>query len=514
MANEVNKAKAKEAKRIADLKERVERIRLKNAKREEAAQAKREKQDEDRHQAQINATVREQESREELDTKRHTDLESVAADNIRFNDEQFKSAKKAEARDIINKGKILKSTKESIAQEQKVQKELFEKILADIKLTVPEDQQAEKIKELTDSVGSVSGGDTQAGVLKVAEQFSDVLSKDTTEALGKMSKDGGKGDDKVAKLKAKEAKQDERKKKFSFKENVDKVKEVGKNAFDKIKGMLIKGALILALTQVGKFLNSDAWVKIKAFIIDTLIPLLANVWDNVIKPAFLAIGDIFSIIGDLIAGDFDSAMATFKDNFMFIIPVLLIAIGVIVSMLFAAASALGPVVLIGIAIGLAIAGLVLIFKKLQDALGIDSFGDMLRVAAGYIKDMFAKLINALLFIPKMILGGIGTVLDKIPMDWARSAAAKLKSFSGARMSTDNASKAIAQGQANTKISRAKAEADKAAEEAADAKAGGGGAVMANNNNTTNVNQSSTTQVMPSPMPEVTKFGNYGEVQLA
>ena len=415
------------------------------------------------------------------------------------------------------------------------QPESVGQIVADTPLPTLEPEFVGQIVDALDnSIAATSEGNEN--IVKAVESLAGV-NEEVAEGAEESKQDGpvGEEESKADKLKEKEAerkaKKAEAKKQnvAAFKDAVKGVKDFGKSAFDKIKGMLIKGALILALTQVGKFLNSDAWVKMKAFIIDTLIPLLGNIWDNVLKPLFDGIIDVFSIIVDLLSGDMDSALQTFKDNWVIITPLIagiLIALavymfGVISTMYSVLAGAItamipvlvaaAPFLLIAAGIALLFYGIYKLLEMLKEKMNLSSIMDLVFIAWGYVQDGFGHLVNVYISIANLIMGLVGKFADFLGFDIEMPVLEKMK--------TNNAQIATEKAQTNKRIADAEKAASVAKEEKQQTSAainggGGGGAVMANNNNTTNVDQSSTTQLMSTPMPDMTQFANYGEVQLA
>jgi hypothetical protein len=461
--------------------------------------------------------------------------EMLIEGNDKFLADQAKNADTIRAKDQVETGKVNKSTTEAAKNNQTLMEETFAKMSKEFAKPLIEGANfsAMHLKEqlvlqnkMSDIFSNVAPDGMASALKELAGEVSHLPG--AVKMLTDAAKTAKGNDSKIDKLKAKEAKQDKKKTNdAAFKDAVKGVKDFGKSAFDKIKGMLIKGALILALTQVGKFLNSDAWVKIKAFIIDTLIPLLGNIWDNVLKPLFNGILDVFSIIVDLLSGDMDSALQTFKDNWMIITPLIagvLIALavylfGVITTMksvLIGAFIAMKPMLIAAAPFLLAAAALAAIFfgiKYLLEELGLSlDFGgvkDLIMIGVGYLMDAFAMIANIYIDIANFVIKKLSSVAKFFGIDLDFGPIGK--------MSTNNAAIAIEKGQANARIKAAEKEMAEAKEEKQQTSAaingGGGGAVMANNNNTT-VNQSSTTQVMPSPMPDMTQFANYGEVQLA
>jgi hypothetical protein len=254
---------------------------------------------------------------------------------------------------------------------------------------------------------------------------------------------------------------------------------------------------------------------------------LGNIWDNVLKPLFNGIIDVFSIIVDLLSGDMDSALQTFKDNWVIITPLIagiLIALAVYMfgvistmySVLAGAITAMTPVLVAAAPFIAAAAALAAIFfgiKYLLEELGLsldfDGVKDLIMIGVGYLMDAFAMIGNIYIDIANFVIKKLSSVAKFFDIDLDFGPIKKL--------STNNAAIAKEKGQANARIKAAEKEKAEAEEEKQQTSAaingGGGGAVMANNNNTT-VNQSSITQLMNSPMPDVTKFANYGEPELA
>jgi hypothetical protein len=116
--------------------------------------------------------------------------------------------------------------------------------------------------------------------------------------------------------------------------------------------------------------------------------------------------------------------------------------------------ALGPAILIGLAIVAAVALIAFGLTKLRDAMGVGSVMDLIFVAWGYVKDGFAHVGNVFITIANVIMDFIGKVAKWFGFEIEMPQMEKMK--------TNNAETA----KTEARQKKAKADAEKAEEEAA------------------------------------------------
>jgi hypothetical protein len=87
-----------------------------------------------------------------------------------------------------------------------------------------------------------------------------------------------------------------------------KVKGVGKGVMAILKGTLLAGAFLAILA----FLESPYWTKTKAFIVDTLVPAIANLYENILKPIGVIFKDYFIATWENIKTLFDGLGKSFE----------------------------------------------------------------------------------------------------------------------------------------------------------------------------------------------------------
>jgi hypothetical protein len=279
-----------------------------------------------------------------------------------------------------------------------------------------------------------------------------------------------------------------------------------------------------------KFLNSQLFQDILAAIEGDFSGLKQQFYDNwgkvtagllalftVFFPGtmFFIIKSITGVFTNFIKGTkaFKAIMAGFKFMFTLIkvkMMSLMTSIGGIFSGLMTTLAPIfavaAPFLLIAAAVAAAFFAIKYLLEKLRDGLNVSSVSDVIKIGIGYLQDGFAAVANFIIDIANWIMEKLGKAAEFFGFDFDFGAPI-------AKMATNNAQVATDKAQLNKRIADAKKEAA-LAEEEKNQTASGGGAIMANSGNTTNVNQSSTTQVMPSEMPDMTQFANYGEVQLA
>jgi len=448
----------------------------------------------------------------------------------RFEKDRLKINQEAIDAEMIEKGKVSKSTMKQLELNGSLMGGL-EKGLG--KMITNSDMSLEKQVEASKSITKIMDGNLDAAGIQAALKE---LGKEVGHLPGavKMLTEAGKkakgNESKLDKLKAKEAKQDEFKKKFSFKENVEKVKAFGASAFDKIKGLILKGALFAIIMLLPKFLNSQLFQDILAAIEGDFSGLKQQFYDNwgkvtagllalftVFFPGtmFFIIKSITGVFTNFIKGTkaFKAIMAGFKFMFTLIkvkMMSLMTSIGGIFSGLMTTLAPIfavaAPFLLIAAAVAAAFFAIKYLLEKLRDGLNVSSVSDVIKIGIGYLQDGFAAVANFIIDIANWIMEKLGKAAEFFGFDFDFGAPI-------AKMATNNAQVATDKAQLNKRIADAKKEAA-LAEEEKNQTASGGGAIMANSGNTTNVNQSSTTQVMPSEMPDMTQFANFGELELA
>jgi len=74
--------------------------------------------------------------------------------------------------------------------------------------------------------------------------------------------------------------------------------------FDKLKKALIGGAIMVLIAAVVGFLNSEAWVKLKKFFVEDLLPWAEMIWEDFLKP-----------IGEMLWGQLKKTWEAIKTGF-------------------------------------------------------------------------------------------------------------------------------------------------------------------------------------------------------
>lgn len=388
---------------------------------------------------------------------------------------------------------------------------------SDKDITEQLDLLANLIKALEGGIGSDSLEQT---LLTVADTVGDIPG--ALEVLQKVGAQDRAAQQKLSKLREKEAKQDEEqdgedkgKPKFSFKDSINKVKDVGKSAFEKIKDVLFKGALIAFLLNLPKILNSEAFKPIlEYFTGGSFESDIRALWNNVLLPIFNGIVDTIQFIIALFQGDFDKAIQLFKDNWIMIVPILAIVFGAMIasvvgyiisigSAVVGFLTALGPILVaaapfiaIAALLALAFVAIKVLLDMLVEKLNISSISDLIFIAWGYVKDAFARFVNLYIDIANMITGLVNKFGKWLGFE------IDIPQFE--RMSTDNAEKALKAAQ----LKKAEEDAKKAAEEKEQANQQSN--IVANSGNTNiNNNSSSVTNMLSQGMPEISMPNNFG-----
>ena len=432
--------------------------------------------------------------------------------------------------EMIEKGKVAKSTMKQLELNGSLMGGLEEglgNMITNSNMSLAaQDAMSESVRNIMNS--NMDGAGIQKAIQDLGKEVGHLPGavKMLTEAAEK-----AKGNEsKLDKLKAKEAKQDEFKKKFSFKENVEKVKAFGKSAFDKMKDLIIKGALFAIILLLPKFLNSQLFKDILAALKGDFSGLKQTFFDNFGKitaglaalftvffpgTMFFIIKSISGILLNFTKGSFSLILKAFSLLFklmkftflkLIIAPISALFTSLVGILVPIVGTAMAPIIAAGLLVAAAFAGIMFLLTKLRDGLNVSSVSDVIKIGIGYLQDGFAAVANFIIDIANWIMEKLGKAAAFFGFDFDFGAPI-------GKMATNNAQVATDKAQLNKRIADAKKEAA-LAEEEKNQTASGGGAIMANSGNTTNVNQSSTTQVMPSEMPDMTQFANYGEVQLA
>ena len=245
-----------------------------------------------------------------------------------YNNDFHSEVKKNIAKESIQNDNVRKSTIANLNLQKQILTDTFtdlSKIISssDKDITEQLNIQANLIKALEGGIGSDS---LESTLLRVSEEVGDIPG--SIEALQNAASKDRAAQNKVNKLKEKEDAADQKKLSFSFQDSVDKVKNVGKSAFAKIKDVLFKGALIAFLLNLPKILNSEAFKPIlEYFTGGSFESDIRALWNNVLLPIFNGIVDTIKFIVALFQGDFDTAIQLFKDNWIMIIPILAILFG-------------------------------------------------------------------------------------------------------------------------------------------------------------------------------------------
>lgn len=459
----------------------------------------------------------------------------------------------------IEKGKIAKSTQLDLTKSLDIITAAQNAALRDLKdADISFKEKKEIAKIITDAGTQALESGNTADVLKaIQESFVDKGIEAPIKELIKFQKDIAKKDQKVKKLKEKEAKQDEFKKKFSFSENVEKVKAFSKSAFDKIKGLILKGALFAIIMLLPKFLNSqlfkdilaaiegdfsglkqqfyDNWGKVTAaigglllyffpgtmwFIIKSIGRVLTNFikgtkaykaiikgfkWlMTLIKTTMLkTISSISNVLTRFLKGGFMLIVKGFKWLVNLIRLAMLTSVSGIGGMMTGLLSFLAPILIaaapfiaIAALLALAFVAIKALLDNLVKKLNVSSISDLIFIAWGYVQDGFASFVNMFIDLANMITGLVNKFGEWLGFDIDIPQLEK--------MSTDNAEKALKAAQLR------KAEADrKAAEEDKQQALTQQSSVVANSGNTNiSTNSSSVTNMVSQGMPDVSQFNNF------
>jgi len=419
------------------------------------------------------------------------------------------------AKESIQNDNVRKSTIANLNFQRQILTDTFadlSKIISssDKDITEQLNMQANLINALEGGIGSDS---LESTLLKVSEEVGDIPG--SIEALQNAASKDRAAQNKVNKLKEKEDEADKKKLSFSFQDSVDKVKDVGKSAFAKIKDVLFKGALIAFLLNLPKILNSEAFRPIlEYFTGGSFESDIRALWNNILLPIFNGIVDTIKFIVALFQGDFDAAIQLFKDNWIMIVPILAIVFGSMIASVVGYIAAIGPMVvgfltalgpiLLAAAPFIAVAGLLALafvgiknfLDNLVEKLNVSGITDLVFIAWGYVQDGFASFVNMFIDLANMIMETVGAAAKFLGFDFELPQLEKLE--------TDNAEKALKAAQLN------KAEADrKAAEEDKQQALTQQSNVVANSGNTNiSTNSSSVTNMVSQGMPDVSQSNNF------
>ena len=453
--------------------------------------------------------------------------------NEKFLADQAKNADIIRAKDQVATGKVNKSTTEAAKNNQALMEETYGQMLTAMKkplikganFSAMQLKQQEKLQtKMSDIFANVAPDGVASAIESLAAEVTHIPG--AIKVLTEASEKAKKNDSKLAKLKAKEEKVEANKPvKLTAGEAAGKIGEAAKSGFDKIKGMLMKGALLVLLTQLPKILNSPFFLKIKEYFTSgTFMKHITFIWENVLSPVFQGIMDVFSIVGDLFSGNLAGAMETFKNNWMIITPIivgLLIYLGFVLAgfimtikagatamftLISPILTALAPIIL---AIALIVAAFFLfkvLLEKLRDSLGVGSIMDLVFIAWGFIKDGLAHLGNIFVSLANMIVRTVNKVAGFFGLDVDLP---ELKKFD-----TNNGAKALEKAQKAKQLKDAELAKKKAEEEKQAAVATPIPAIVAPtvaSNNTTAV---TTTNIGSTKPPAARKPFNVGELGFA
>ena len=337
----------------------------------------------------------------------------------KFNEARLKTDTEARNKEMIEKGKVTASTIKQLKLNGSLMSGL-EKGLG--KMITNSGMSLDKQLETSESITKIMDGNLSAEGIQEALQS---LAKEVghlpgaVKMLTEASKDAKKNESKLDKLKEKERKRDEFLKKFSFENGVKKVKEFAVSTFDKIKDLIIKGALLALLLNIPKILDSQVFKDILAYITEGEFEKdILYAWNNYILPAFDAIKASIVFLKNLLTGDFETAWKTFKDDWLGITVVLGITFGSLIATMWIAVSALASVVstaLVALAPFTGLIALVLGIAALLGALIYNIFDigveNTIKWAGLLIVDAFAVLGNLFLIIANAINSVVDGIID-------------------------------------------------------------------------------------------------------
>jgi len=455
------------------------------------------------------------------DLKEQQKAQETINELVKKNEEARASeAQKNRAKELIQQDKIKKSTIQKLSLQEQLLSNTFNDIYDKItNLDLKDTEKLELLDNVTKAMeGGVGSDNLEDTLVAVSDAVGDIPG--VLEVIQKAAKTDRAAQQKIDKLKEKEAKQDEFKKKFSFKENVEKVKAFSKSAFDKIKDLILKGALFSIIMLLPKFLNSQLFKDILAAIEGDFSGLRQQFYDNWDKitvglltlftvffpnAMFFIIKSIASVFTSFIKGGFMIIIKALgllfkliKFTFLKVIiaPIMALFNGLVSLLVPIFGTFLAPIIAIAALVALAFAGIYLFLKHLRDKLNVSSIGDVILIAWGHIQDAFASFVNMLVDLVNKIMETVGSVADFLGVD------VDLPQFE--RMSTDNAEKALKAAQ----LKKAEEDAKKAEEERA--KANQQSNIVANSGNTNiNTNSSSVTNMLSQGMPEISIPNNFG-----
>ena len=353
----------------------------------------------------------------------------------KFNEARLNTDTEARNKEMIERGKVTASTIKQLKLNGSLMSGL-EKGLG--KMITNSGMSLDKQVATSESITKIMDGNLSAEGIQSALQS---LAKEVghlpgaVKMLTEASKDAKKNESKLDKLKEKEKKRDEFLKKFTFENGVKKVKEFAVSTFDKIKGLIIKGALLALLLNIPKIMDSQAFKDILAYItegefekdITEIFKKIKFVWNNYILPAFDAITKTLVFLKNLLTGDFEEAIQIFKDDWLGITVVLGLtfgsliatmwtATGALISVVSAALTALAPFALIAavaLAIGVLLGALIYNIMDIGVENTIKWAGLVILDAISIIGNVFLMIVNAVNRAINGISGGANTVLKKI-----------------------------------------------------------------------------------------------------
>jgi len=350
-----------------------------------------------------------------------------------FHEDQKKSQEQNFAREMIEKGKLAGSVKQEAKNREDLQNKLFKNMGKTLTSHMDIKGQTDLQEKMADIFANMDPGGIESGLIDLSKEVAHIPG--AVKMLTEASLEAKKDQSKLDKLKAKEEKRDAFLKKFSFENNVKRVKEFAGSTFDKIKGLILTGALLALLTSIPKIMDSQVFKDILKYItegefekdITEIFEKIKFVWRNFIKPAFKAIMKTLDFLQKLLTGDFEEAIQTFKDDWLIITVVLGLmfgsliatmwtATGALISVVSAALTALAPFALIAavaLAIGVLLGALIYNIMDIGVENTIKWAGLVILDAISIIGNVFLMIVNAVNRAINDISAGANYVLKKL-----------------------------------------------------------------------------------------------------
>ena len=343
-----------------------------------------------------------------------------------FHEDQKKSQEQNFAREMIEKGKLAGSVKQEAKNREDLQNKLFKNMGKTLTSHMDIKGQTDLQEKMADIFANMDPGGIESGLIDLSKEVAHIPG--AVKMLTEASLEAKKDQSKLDKLKAKEEKRDAFLKKFSFENNVKRVKEFAGSTFDKIKGLILTGALLALLTSIPKIMDSQAFKDILKYLTEGEFEKdISNAWNNYIKPAFGAIKASIVFLKNLFTGDFETAWKTFKEDwksitivlgiaFSGLIGVMTTAVSALASVVSAAVVALAPFTLIA-AVALSIAALLgVLIYNIKD-IGVENTikwaGLLIMDALSVIGNLFLAIANAFNSVVDGIIGAGNSILKSL-----------------------------------------------------------------------------------------------------